>query len=375
MLTIDKNLQFEGLDNFFYVASEQLTGTVLLVDDEINNIQLLKRTLRNRYDILTASNGKEGLEVLEKNINKISLIISDHRMPYMEGTEFLKRANEIAPDVIKILLTGFTDVEVLTDAVNTCNLFQYITKPFDPKELLTIVESGMEKYNLSSARSLMMSDLKELFYKTIKSIAATLDAKDAYTHGHSIRVTLYSLMLATTIKPDDTNFLEKVEIAGILHDIGKVSIPQNVLCKPGRLNDDELKVMRSHPACSEKLVKNIRQLDEIGAWVKAHHEKWDGSGYPDGLRGEEIPLGARIVALADTYDAMTTTRSYRSALDHDVAIMEIKKYKGVQFDPYLAEIFIQMSDQIKEAKADPENFYKKYSVLRKKIEKRTQLGL
>lgn len=369
MLTIDENLQFEGLDNFFYVANEQLTGTILIVDDEINNIQLLKRTLRNRYNIITASDGMEGLEILKKNLDKISLIISDHRMPIMEGTEFLKYANEIAPDVIKILLTGFTDIEILTDAVNDCNLFQYITKPFDPKELLAIVEAGMEKYNLSSRRSLMMRDLQELFYKTIKSIAATLDAKDAYTHGHSMRVTLYSLMLATTIKPDDYEFLEKVEIAGILHDIGKVSIPQGVLCKPGRLDDDELKIMREHPICSERLVKNIKQLNEIGLWVKAHHEKWDGTGYPDKLKGEEIPLGARIVAIADTYDAMTTTRSYRKALDHEVAINEIKKCKGTQFDPYLAEIFVQLGDKIKEAKENPDDFYKEYSVLRKKIER------
>ena len=216
MLSIDKNLQFEGLDNFFYVANEKMTNTILLVDDEINNIQLLKRALRGKYNILTASQGLEGLEVLKQNLDKISLIISDHKMPVMEGTEFLKRANEIAPDVIKILLTGFTDIEILTEAVNTCNLYQYITKPFDPNELSTIVASGIEKYNLSSSRSLMLKDLQELFHKTIKSIAATLDAKDAYTHGHSIRVTLYSLMLANKIKPDDEKFLEGVEIAGIL---------------------------------------------------------------------------------------------------------------------------------------------------------------
>ncbi len=367
MLSIDKSLQFEGLDNFFYVANEKMTNTILLVDDEINNIQLLKRILRGKYNILTASEGREGLEILEKNLDKISLIISDHKMPVMEGTEFLRRANQIAPDVIKILLTGFTDIEILTDAVNTCNLFQYITKPFDPSELTTIVESGIEKYNLSSSKSCMLRDLRELFYKTIKSIAAALDAKDAYTHGHSMRVTLYSLMLASTINPDDEKFLEGVEVAGILHDIGKISIPQKVLCKPGKLTDEEFQIMKNHPICSEKLVVNIKQLEKIGLWVKAHHEKWDGTGYPDGLRGEEIPLCARIVAIADTYDAMTSTRSYRTALNHEVAITEIKKCKGTQFDPYLAEIFIQMSDEIKQAKENPEEFYKHYSILQKKI--------
>ena len=367
MLSIDKNLQFEGLDNFFYVANEKMTNTILLVDDEVNNLQLLKRALRGRYEILTASQGMEGLEILKNNLDKISLIISDHKMPYMEGTEFLKRANDIAPDVIKILLTGFTDIEILTDAVNTCNLYQYITKPFDPKELVNIVDAGIEKYNLSSSRSLMLKDLQELFYKTIKSIAATLDAKDAYTHGHSMRVTLYSLMLAKTVYPNDEKFLEQVEIAGILHDIGKISIPQNIICKPGKLNDEEFEIMKTHPICSEKLVNNVKQLDGIGSMVRAHHEKWNGTGYPDNLKGEEIPLGGRIVAIADTYDAMTSTRSYRNALTHEIAITEIKNCKGTQFDPYLAEIFVEMSDKIKEAKEDPERFYKEYSVLQKKL--------
>lgn len=367
MLSIDKSLQFEGLDNFFYVSNENATNTILLVDDEINNLQLIKRTLRGKYNILTASQGAEGLDILKQNLDKICLIISDHKMPVMEGTEFLKRANTIAPDVIKILLTGFTDIEILTDAVNTCNLFQYITKPFDPNELVTVVESGIEKFNLSSSKSLMMKDLKELFYKTIKSISATLDAKDAYTHGHSMRVTLYSLMLASTISPNDSVFLENVEIAGLLHDIGKISIPQKVLCKPGKLTEEEFQIMKEHPVCSEKLVENIKQLGPMGAWVKAHHEKWDGTGYPDGLKGEEIPLCARIVAIADTYDAMTSTRSYRNALTHEVAIEEIKKYRGTQFDPLLSDKFVEIQDKIKAAKENPEIFYKEYSVLQKKL--------
>ncbi|HIS53354.1 TPA: HD domain-containing protein [Candidatus Galligastranaerophilus gallistercoris] len=367
MLSIDKSLQFEGLDNFLYVSSESVTNTILLVDDEINNLQLLKRALRGKYNILTASQGAEGLDVLKENIEKICLIISDHKMPVMEGTEFLEKANEIAPDVIKILLTGFSDIEILTDAVNKCNLFQYIMKPFDPNELINVVESGIEKYNLSSSRSLMMKDLRELFYKTIKSISATLDAKDAYTHGHSMRVTLYSLMLAKTLYPDDEEFLQNIEIAGLLHDVGKISIPQRIICKPGKLTDEEFQIMKSHPVCSEKLVDNIKQLGQIGTWVKAHHERWDGRGYPDGLKGEEIPLSARIVAIADTYDAMTSTRSYRKALEHMEAINEIERCKGSQFDPELAQKFIDMQDLILQAKENPEEFYAKYSVLQKKV--------
>lgn len=368
MLSIDKSLQFEGLDNFLYVSNDTMTNTILLVDDEENNLQLVKRTLRNKYKILTAKDGLEGLDVLKEHLSEVSLIISDHKMPVMEGTEFLEKANSLAPDTIKILLTGYTDIEILTDAVNKCNLFQYVTKPFNPNELIEIVEKGIEKYNLSSAKSLMMKDLKELFYKTVKSISSTLDAKDAYTHGHSMRVTLYSLILAKTINPDDKSFLEAVELAGLLHDVGKISIPENVLCKTGKLTDEEFSVMKKHSTCSEKLVGNIKKLGKISHWVKAHHERWDGTGYPDGLKGENIPLCARIVAIADTYDAMTSTRSYRMALDHQVAIEEIKKNAGTQFDPSLAEKFIEISDLIKQAKENPEHFYKTYSLLYKNIE-------
>ncbi len=368
MLSIDAGLQFEGLDNLFYVSNDNTANTILLVDDEINNLQLIRRTFRGKYDVLTATNGEEGLEVLKDNLDKICVIISDHKMPVMEGTEFLKKANDIAPDIIKILLTGFTDIEILTEAVNSCNLFQYITKPFDPNELIKVVESGVEKFNLSSSKSLMKKELKELFYQTIKSISATLDAKDTYTHGHSMRVTLYSLMLASQVNPLDTDFIEKVEIAGLLHDIGKISIPQSVLCKPGKLTDEEFVIMKSHSSCSEKLVHNIKQLGDIRAWVRAHHEKWNGTGYPDGLKGEEIPLCARIVAIADTYDAMTSTRSYRKALTHEIAIQEIEKCAGTQFDPNLAKLFIEMQDEVKLAKENPEKYYKMYSLFHKNFE-------
>lgn len=364
MLNLEKELYIDGMDDILCAKMQTDVSTILLVDDELNNLQLLKRTFHRKYNILTASNGLEGLEIFKQNRDKISLIVSDHKMPIMEGTEFLERVNEIAPEVIKILLTGFADVEILSDAVNKCNLFQYMLKPFEPEELLTVVETGLNKYNLASSKSLILKDLKELFYKTIKSIASALDSKDPYTHGHSLRVTLYSLILAKGIGLDD-KLLEEIETAGLLHDIGKIAIPQNILCKPGKLTDEEFAVMKLHPNNSERLILSIKKLAGISSWLKAHHERWDGRGYPDGLRGEEIPLSSRIVAIADTYDAMTSTRSYRMALDHSVAIEEIKKCAGSQFDPYLAEKFIEFQDIIKAAKEHPEEYYSRYSYLQK----------
>ena len=366
MLNVKNDLILNSVGDLISATSVHNEHTILIVDDEINNLQLLKRTFRGKYKILTASNGLEGLETLKNNLEDICLIVSDHKMPIMEGTKFLEEANLIAPDVIKILLTGFSDIEIITDAVNKCNLFQYILKPFNPDELQEVVRNGLDKFDLASSKSLILKDLKELFYKTIKSIASALDAKDPYTHGHSMRVTLYSIILAKELNVPESE-LEHIETAGLLHDIGKIAIPQAILCKPGRLTDDEFVIMKSHPANSEKLISSIKKLHEVSPGVKHHHERWDGKGYPDNLAGENIPFSARVIAIADTYDAMTSTRSYRKALDHDIAIAEIEKCAGTQFDPTLAKKFIEIENIIRSAKENPEEFYMQYSTLYKEI--------
>ena len=366
MLNVKNDFLLDSVGDLISATNTRNEHTILIVDDEINNLQLLKRTFRGKYKILTASNGLEGLETLKSNINDISLIVSDHKMPIMEGTQFLEEANNIAPDVIKILLTGFSDIEIITDAVNKCSLFQYILKPFNPDELQEVVKSGIDKFDLVSSKSLILKDLKELFYKTIKSIASALDAKDPYTHGHSMRVTLYSIMLAKALNAPESE-LEKIETAGLLHDIGKIAIPESILCKAGHLTDDEFVIMKTHPINSEKLIASIKKLHEVSPGVKHHHERWDGRGYPDKLAGEDIPFAARVIAIADTYDAMTSTRSYRKALDHDIAIEEIRKCAGGQFDPVMAEKFVEIERLIKSAKDNPEEFYMQYSILYKEI--------
>ena len=345
--------------------------TILSVDDEVNNLQLLRRTLRHDYNIMTASNGKEALEIVEHHGKEISLIVSDQKMPEMQGTEFLKQVSNEYPDIIKILLTGHLDVDAIVDSINDCHLYQYIVKPFDPEVLKMTIDGGIEKYNLLNNKTLILKDLRELFYKTIKLIAAALDAKDPYTHGHSMRVTMYSMILAKKLNLDDT-MLEEIETAGLLHDIGKIGIPQRILCKPGKLTDEEFEVMKSHPEQGEKMLKDIKKLTLISNWLRTHHEKWDGTGYPNGLKGEEIPLSGRIIALADTYDAMTSDRPYRKALSHEIAIEEIKRCAGTQFDPVLAQLFAENQEEIRAAKENPDEYYDKYSYLLKIINQTSQ---
>lgn len=340
--------------------------TVLTVDDEENNLSLLKRTLRNNYNIISATSGEEAMELIEKYGSEISLIVSDQKMPQMEGTELFKIISDKHPEIIKILLTGHSNIDILVDAINDCHLFQYILKPFEPEQLCMIVESGIKKFELSTSKTQILKDLSELFYKTIKSISFALDAKDKYTHGHSMRVTLYSLALAKQLNLSD-GLLEEIETAGLLHDIGKIAIPEKILLKPGKLTEEEYEIIKTHPELGERLVESIEKLKLISNWLKYHHERFDGKGYPEGLEGENIPISARIIALADTYDAMTSDRSYRAALSHDAAIAEIKRCSGTQFDSKLAELFIKISPEIEMIKENPEEYYEKYSYLNKNM--------
>ncbi len=352
------------LESILLVENNDKKHTILAVDDEQNNLSLIKRTLRNNYNILLASSGEEALQVVKERGKDISLIVSDQKMPFMEGTEFFKKISDTYPHIIKILLTGHSNIDILVEAINECHLFQYILKPFEPEQLCMIVETGIKKYELSASKTQILRDLSELFYKTIKSIAQALDAKDKYTHGHSLRVTLYSLALAKTLNlPDD--LLEEIETTGLLHDIGKIAIPEKILLKPGKLTDEEYKIIKSHPELGEKLVNGIEKLKLISSWLKSHHERYDGKGYPEGLAGEQIPISSRIIAIADTYDAMTSSRSYRAALSHQEAINEIARCSGTQFDPKLAELFTGISDEIQELKKNPDFYYPKYSYLDK----------
>ena len=360
-----KELQ-DSLDSVLNLSNND-KQTVLIVDDEENNLQLLKRTFRGQYNLLTAHNGVEALDVVKQYGDSIALIVSDQKMPIMEGTEFFKEVRKTNPQIIKILLTGHVGTDILVSAINDCDLFQYILKPFEPEELKIAVENGIEKHSMASNNKLYYNELRELFYKTIRAISNALDTKDSYTNGHSLRVTLYSMILAKELNLDDTT-MEDIEIAGLLHDIGKIAMPKSILCKNGKLNDEEFLIMKTHPIRGGNIVFNIKKLQLISSWVKTHHERWDGSGYPDGIKGEDIPLAGRIIALADTYDAMTSTRPYRTALPHEVAISEINRCAGTQFDPVLAKLFVKLSDKIDEARKNPEEAYHKYSYLVRNID-------
>jgi len=375
MLLNEYELNDNNLDKFKYLMStlekerEQNRHTILIVDDEKDNLQFLKRTLRRKYHILTASDGVEALDVIEKEGSNISLIVSDQRMPNMTGTEFLSKVSEAYPYIIKMLLTGYTDLDAMVDGVNKCNLFQYISKPVDPNDLELIINDGIDAYELTLSKNTLLNDLRELFFTTVKSISSALDAKDTYTHGHSHRVTLYSLIMAQEMGLDES-LMEEIETAGLLHDIGKIGVPEDILCKTGKLTDEEYGIIKQHASSSRKILDSISSLKHVSLWASCHHERWDGRGYPNGFAGEDIPMPARILAVADTYDAMTSNRSYRNGLPHEVAVEEIKNCGGSQFDPQMVEIFIKVEGIFKEAAFNPIKFYNEYSRLNKALDEK-----
>ncbi len=191
----------------------------------------------------------------------------------------------------------------------------------------------------SSTETANQPKYPELLIESLRAIISTLEEKDSYTHGHSVRVAEYAVILGRELGFPESE-LEELELSALLHDIGKIGIPDTVLLKPGRLTKSEFEIMKSHPVRSAKVLEKISALKNLIAGIRHHHERMDGLGYPDGLKGEEIPLFARIILIADTYDAMTSTRPYRLALHKETAFEELRKFSGTQFDENFVEKFI-----------------------------------
>jgi len=312
---------------------------VLVTDDEIDNLQLFRRTLRQNYNVYLANSGFEALEILKNN--KVDMVISDHKMPGMDGVELMKKSLLYAPDAIRILITAYTDSISLMTAINEGKIHRYIRKPWNPNDLLNVLEASFEVYQLNIDNQSLALELKDLFSGTISAITEALDAKDSYTFGRSKRVTFHSLKIGQAIGLTDTE-LSELELAGLLHDIGMIGVPESILSKPGNLTNDEYDEIKKHVVTGIKILEEIKQLRSVIRIVSFHHEKYDGRGYPYGLKGDEIPLASQIIAVADAYDGMTSDRAYRKGLSHDIAIEEIKKGSGTQFSPSVVEAFLSI---------------------------------
>ena len=325
---------------------------ILLVDDEEDNLALLYRTLRGTYNLEKTTSPLKALEILKEK--QFELVISDHKMPEMDGVEFLKRVQLEHPNVMRILLTAYSDANILIDAINYAKIYRYIKKPYNPEELQLIVASALEYYQLKYDNDKLINDLKELFSGTIKAIMEALDAKDSYTSGRSKRITYYSILIAKQLGLSTID-VGKVELAGMLHDIGMIGVSDEILYKVDSLTQEEYDEIKKHITYSVKILEDIKQLKDVVEIIKYHHEKYDGTGYPYGIKGEDIPIGSRIIAVADAFDSVISNRIYRNKVEYAEALEKIKAGSGTQFEPVVIKAFEECFDSIVQTINDEQN--------------------
>src|SRR5438270_7328213 len=323
-----------------------MTYKIMVVDDEPPNLRLLGRLFRRDYNVIAAASGQEALQLLEQH--DVALLITDQRMPGMTGIELLKRTAEFRPHMVRIILTGYTDIGALVEAINCGQVYKYVTKPWNNDQLRLTVERSLEHYETTKSRhELELANrrlsvrLQEMTRAVVRSISDALEAKDEYTYGHARRVGGYAVATGRRMSLDTTT-LEQLSLASVLHDIGKIGTPDAVLLKSGPLTEDERAIMQTHPERGPRLLAGVPEMEGVAAAVRHHHENWDGSGYPAGLAGEQIPLASRIIRVADAYDAMTSPRPFRAALDHDTSVARLKEMSGTHFDPEAVRAFCDL---------------------------------
>jgi putative nucleotidyltransferase with HDIG domain len=335
---------------------------ILVVDDEEAIREIVASMLSAAgYSCKQAASGMEALSLLGSG-NEFELMLSDLMMADLDGIGLLERTKEKYPDMPVVMVTAVHDISVALAAIRN-GAYDYLLKPFEREQLVNTVSRALEnrrlklenrnyQLNLESLvedRTRRLKDTNEELERSydimLQVLGEALDYKDRETEGHSRRVTAYTIAIAKRMG------IPQEEIAVIargafLHDIGKMAIPDSILNKPGKLTPEEITIMREHCYLGYKLVRKIPVLREAAEIVYSHQEHFDGSGYPRGLKGEEIPLGARIFSVADTFDAITQDRVYRKAQTMEAARKEIQRCTGTQFDPEVVDFFLKMPDSI-----------------------------
>ena len=320
-----------------------IQARILVVDDEPSIARMVERRLRREgYEVTVASSGEEALERLD--YDTFDLVVTDVFMPGMSGLELIDRLKHHDTSVQIIVMTAQTEVETAVEALRL-NADDYLLKPFDIEELAHSVARSIEhrrlmlenteyRHNLEQRVKLQAERLEEFYLAGIRSLVTALEAKDARTRGHSDRVTYYAVEIGRGMSGVD---MQSLAAGSQLHDIGKIGTRDDVLTKPGALTRAERDHIQQHPVIGVRILSPILDDQTALTIVRNHHERWDGAGYPDGLAGTDIPFAARIVAVADTLDAITSPRAYRPARSWDAALAEIVAGRGMQFDPDVVE--------------------------------------
>lgn len=311
-----------------------MSKTIMVVDDEM----MITTTLSTMFKLMLKENvivfNDVDLALSELESNRVDLIISDFMMPKMNGLEFLKSVREKCPDTVTILLTGYADKENAIRSINEIGLYYYLEKPWNNNDLIKVVKNGLEKKGLEDNLREKYQELDKSnheitrLYELLKhdynletenaknliiTLANVIEAKDEYTDGHTRRVGMISRMLGERLGLEEDK-LNCLETAGIIHDIGKVGVPEHILNKPDRLTAEEFDIIKKHSEIGETIIKPLGTLRDCLVPVRSHHEKLNGSGYPDGLMAEKITMETRILGVADIFDALYSDRPYRSKM-------------------------------------------------------------
>jgi putative nucleotidyltransferase with HDIG domain len=326
---------------------------LLIVDDEVEVRGVLHDLLGDTYECAEAASAEDALAQLRET--KYELVISDITMSGMTGLEMIPHVKVASPDTVIVMISGMQTIE---SAINALRLgaFDYLMKPFDLRQAEAAVERALQHHELLTAKQRYENHLEELveqrtaeldraldslenaYRSTLGALTAALEARDAETHGHSERVVTFSLRLGREYGLT-TAQMKALEFGSLLHDIGKIGVPDAILRKPAKLTDEEWIRMREHPMHGQQILRGIKFLEGAARVVAQHHEKWDGSGYPLGLKTEEIDICARIFSVADAFDAITSDRVYRKGRPYEAAAAELDEWVNRQFDPKVVEAF------------------------------------
>lgn len=321
--------------------------SILVVDDSTTNLKFVESVLTDEYRLTLVKSGQLALRYLAQNL--VDLVLLDLHMPQMDGFETFEKIKqlEMNQDVPVVFLTADVDVDSEIKGLEM-GAKDFIKKPFVPEVMMNRIKNilQLEELNKSLERKVEEKtiQIEQLSFETIATIASMIEAKDSYTKGHSVRVAEYSALLAKALKWNAKD-IQNLKYIALLHDIGKVGIPDNVLNKPGKLTEIEFNIIKSHTTIGGDILKDIETIAGVDEGAKYHHERYDGKGYPCGLAGEEIPTVARIICIADAYDAMSSKRIYRDSLNPDTIRLELIAGKGTQFDPEYLEVFVQLFDE------------------------------
>lgn len=310
---------------------------VLFVDDDAEVLRSFQRFFIDDFVIDVAESGEEGL-ALFKSKGPYEVVVSDYRMPKMDGIQFLSKIHEMAPDTTRIMLTGFAELQVAVDAVNEGHIFRFLTKPCPPASVARAISDGLRNCELLQAERELtaVKRWRKSIEEIVFAFASLIERRDPYTAGHQRRVAELATSMAMDLNYSDDK-IQAIRLSAFVHDIGKIYVPAEFLNRPGKLSEIEFNVIKIHPQVGYEILAPIDLEFPISTIVLQHHERLDGSGYPSGLHGEEILPEAQLIAVADVVEAITSHRPYRPSLGQDKALSVIKEGRGVIFDSTMVD--------------------------------------